>query len=183
MGTVGLIVRDATPSDLEGVAAIYAHEVLTGIATFETTPPSVAEITARFDAVRVHDLPWLVAEDDDGLAGYAYATPFRPRAAYRYACEDSVYVAAGRQGRGVGKALLAELIERVRARGLRHVIAAISSGADSPSVGLHRAFGFRDVGTYRQVGYKFDHWLDVSLMQLDFEPEAGPPTSEGLTLG
>lgn len=176
------LIRDATPDDLAGVAAIYAHEVLHGVSTFELTPPSVEEMAARLAAVRSHGLPWLVAGDETGLLGYAYATPFRPRPAYRYACEDSVYVAERARGRGVGRVLLREVIDRARALGLRHVIGAISSGADSPSVSLHRSLGFREVGTYRQVGWKFDRWLDVTLMQLDLDPEAGPPRCEGLKL-
>lgn len=173
-------LRAAVEADLETVTALYANEVLTGTATFEETPPTVAQMTERFEAVRRHDLPWLIAEVDGAFAGYAYATPFRPRAAYRWSVEESIYVAPGFQGRGVGRALLTAIIEACRARGMRHVIAAISGGG--PSIAFHAAHGFRHAGTYRQVGYKFDRWLDVDLMQLDLLPEGAPPVSGGLRL-
>lgn len=177
---MSLTVRSAVETDLTAVTALYANEVLTGFATFEETPPTVAQITERFEAVRRHDLPWLVAEVDGVFAGYAYATPFRPRAAYRWSVEESIYVAPGFQGRGVGRALLTAIIEACRARGMRHLIAAISGG--EPSVSFHAAHGFRHAGTYRQVGYKFGCWRDVDLMQLDLHPDGEPPTSEGLRL-
>lgn len=174
-----LIVRPAVEADLTAVTALYADEVLNGVATFEETPPTLAEMTARFDAVRRHDLPWLIAEVDGVFAGYAYATPFRLRAAYRWSVEESVYVAPGFQGRGVGRALLAAVIQACRARGVRHLIAAVSGGG---SVAFHAAQGFRHAGTYRHVGYKFGRWLDVDLMQLDLLPDGAPPASEGLNL-
>lgn len=173
-------VRPAVEADLPAVAALYGHEVLTGLATFEETPPTVDQFAERFATVRGHDLPWRVAEVDGRFAGYAYATPFRPRAAYRWAVEESVYVAPEFQGRGVGRALLTAVIEACRARGMRHLIAAISGG--QPSIGFHAALGFRHVGTYREVGYKLGRWQDVDLMQLDLAPEGDPPRSEGLRL-
>lgn len=173
-------VRPAVEADLAAVAALYAQEVLTGFATFEETPPTVAQITERYETVRRHDLPWLVAEVDGVFAGYAYATPFRPRAAYRWSVEESIYVAPGFQGRGVGRALLTAVIEACRARGMRHLIAAISGG--EPSTRFHAANGFRHVGTYRDVGYKFGRWQSVNLMQLDLDPDGPPPSSEGLRL-
>lgn len=177
-------VRDATEADLPAIAALYGREVLTGTATFELDPPSLAEMTARFEAVRAKGLPWLVAEADGAFAGYAYASPFRPRPAYRYGVEGSIYVEETARGHGVGCLLLTTLIERVRAMGLRHVIGAISDSATSEaSIRLHRALGFRDVGAYRQVGWKFDRWLDVTLMQLDMDPASEPPTAHGLDLG
>lgn len=137
----------------------------------------------RFAAVKRHTLPWLVAELDGHFAGCAYASPFRPRPAYRYGVEGSIYVEAEARGRGVGRSLLEALIERVEAMGLRHVIGAISdSETSAASIALHRRLGFRDAGAYRQVGYKFDRWLDVTLMQLDLNPDGGPPTSPGLDL-
>lgn len=177
-------VRDATEADLPAITALYGREVLTGTATFELEPPSLAEMTARFTAVRGKGLPWLAAEIDGVFAGYAYASPFRPRPAYRYCVEGSIYVEEAARGHGVGRLLLATLIERVRAMGLRHVIGAISDSATSEaSIRLHRALGFRDVGAYRQVGWKFDRWLDVTLMQLDLDPAGVPPTAPGLDLG
>ena len=177
---MSLTVRPAVEADLAAVAALYAHEVLTGFATFEETPPTVAQIAERFAAVRGHDLPWLIAEVNGAFAGYAYATPFRPRAAYRWSVEESIYVAPEFQGRGVGRALLTAVIEACRTRGMRHLIAAISGG--EPSIGFHVANGFRHVGTYRDVGYKFGRWQGVDLMQLDLDPDGAPPSSEGLRL-
>ncbi len=177
-------VRDAVKADLPAIAALYGRECMNGTATFELEPPSLAEMTARFAAVRAKSLPWLVAEVDDAFAGYAYASPFRPRPAYRYGVEGSIYVEETARGHGVGRLLLRTLIERVRAMGLRQVIGAISDSATSEaSIRMHRALGFRDVGAYRQVGWKFDRWLDVTLMQLDLDPAGAPPTAPGLDLG
>lgn len=177
-------VRDATEADLPAVTALYGREVLGGTATFELDPPSLAEMTARFAAVRAKGLPWLVAEIDGVFAGYAYASPFRPRPAYRYGVEGSIYVEESARGHGVGRLLLTTLIKRVGAMGLRHVIGAVSDSATSQaSIRLHRALGFRDVGVYRQVGWKFDRWLDVTLMQFDLAPTGGPPAAPGLDLG
>jgi len=180
---MGLKIRDANPGDFAGIAALYGREVRRGTATFELEPPSVDEMGRRFEAVRRHDLPWLAAELDGTFAGYAYASPFRPRPAYRYGVEGSIYVEEAARGHGVGRALLEALIARVGAMGLRHVIGAISdSDSSAASIALHRALGFREVGVYRQVGWKFDRWLDVALMQLDLAPGAGPPGRPGLDL-
>jgi phosphinothricin acetyltransferase len=177
------MIRDAEPGDLPAVAALYGREVLGGTATFELEPPSLDEMTRRFEAVRRRGLPWLAAEIDGAFAGYAYLSPFRPRAAYRYGVEASIYVENDARGRGVGRALLTALIARTRARGLRHVIGAISASATSAaSIRLHRSLGFQEAGVYRQVGWKFDRWLDVTLMQLDLAPEGEPPTGPGLDL-
>lgn len=177
------LLRDATDSDLEAVTALYGREVEGGTATFETTPPTLEEMAARFAAVKRHCLPWLVAELDGRFAGYAYASPFRPRPAYRYGVEGSIYVEEAARGHGVGRALLTELIARAQAMGLRHVIGAISDSDTSvASIALHRSLGFRDAGLYRQVGWKFDRWLDVALMQLDLAPAGEPPSGPGLNL-
>ena len=178
------MIREATPSDLTAITALYGREVLTGTATFELDPPSLAEMTVRFEAVRARGLPWFVAGIDGAFAGYGYASPFRPRPAYRYGVEGSIYVEADARGRGVGRALLTALVDRVRAMGLRHVIGAISDSATSEaSIALHERLGFRRVGTYAQVGWKFDRWIDVHLMQLDLAPDGTPPTAAGLDLG
>jgi phosphinothricin acetyltransferase len=176
-------VRDAGETDLPAITALYGREVRHGTATFELDPPSLAEMTARFQAVRARGLPWLIAETDGAFAGYAYASPFRPRPAYRYGVEGSIYVEETARGNGVGRALLTTLIDRVRQMGLRHVIGAISDSATSEaSIRLHERLGFRRVGTYAQVGWKFDRWLDVTLMQRDLDPSGRPPTSPGLDL-
>lgn len=176
-------IRDATEADLPPITGLYGREVLNGTATFELEPPAGQEMARRFAAVKRHDLPWLVAEVDGLFAGYAYASPFRPRPAYRYGVEVSIYVDEAARGQGVGRSLLEALVERVRGMGLRHLIAAISdSGSSAASVALHRACGFHDVGVYRQVGWKFDRWLDVSLMQLDLAPEGEAPLGPGLDL-
>ena len=177
------MIREAITSDLTAITALYGREVLTGTATFELDPPSLAEMTARFEAVRARGLPWLVSEVDGAFAGYACASPFRPRPAYRYGVEGSIYVEADARGRGVGRASLTALVDRVRAMGLRHVIGAISDSATSEaSIALHERLGFRRVGTYAQVGWKFDRWIDVHLMQLDLTPDGAPPTAAGLDL-
>ncbi len=181
---MSLELRDAVESDLPAITALYAREVEGGTATFETAPPGPEEMARRVAAVRGHGLPWLVAESGGRFAGYAYASPFRPRPAYRYGVEVSIYVEDDARRRGVGRALLVALIDHARSRGLRHLIGAISdSDTSAASIALHRALGFRDAGAYRQVGWKFDRWLDVTLMQLDLDPAGGPPTGPGLDLG
>lgn len=181
---MSLELRDAVDSDLPAITALYAREVEGGTASFETTPPSLAEMAQRFGAVKRHGLPWLVAEIDGAFAGYAYASPFRPRPAYRYGVEVSIYVEESARRQRVGRALLEALVAQSRARGLRHVIGAISdSDTSAASIALHRSLGFSQAGVYRQVGWKFDRWLDVTLMQLDLDPAGEPPVSPGLDLG
>jgi phosphinothricin acetyltransferase len=176
-------LRDAEAHDLPAITALYGREVEGGTATFEIAPPTLDEMTRRFAGVKGHGLPWLVAEVDGRFAGYAYASPFRPRPAYRYGVEGSIYVEEAARGGGVGRALLIALIDRARALGLRHVIGAISDSDTSvASIALHRSLGFREVGVYRQVGWKFERWLDVALMQLDMDPDGTPPRGPGLDL-
>lgn len=178
------MIRDALPGDLPAITALYGREVMTGTASFELDPPTLDEMTRRFEAVQATGLPWLVAEVDERFAGYAYASPFRPRPAYRYGVEGSIYVEQDARGRGVGRALLTALIEHVRGLGLRHVIGAISDSATrDASIALHEGAGFRRVGRYAGVGWKFERWLDVHLMQLDLDPDAAPPAGRGLDLG
>lgn len=177
------LLRKADESDLPAITALYGREVEGGTATFETTPPSLEEMAGRFAAVKRHGLPWLVAEIDGRFAGYAYASPFRPRPAYRYGVEGSIYVEEAARGHGVGRALLAALIDQARGMGLRHLIGAISdSDTSAASIALHRSLGFREAGVYREVGWKFERWLDVTLMQLDMDPDGGPPQAPGLDL-
>ena len=159
-----LIVRDAAPADFPAIAAIYAHHVLNGTASFEETPPSADELLARRSAVLGHGLPWIVAELDGRVAGYSYATPYRPRAAYRHTVEDSIYVDAALRGHGIGRTLLRALIERCEAGPWRQMIAVIADPLGR-SPALHRSVGFETVGTLRAVGFKHGEWRDTLLMQ------------------
>lgn len=159
-----MILRDATPADAPAIAAVYRPAVETGTASFEEVAPDAEEMGRRLAAVLDRRLPWLVAEEDGGVVGYAYASPFRERSAYRFTAEDSVYVAPGAQGRGVGRALLQALIERCSGRELRQMIGACGGG-EPASIGLHERCGFRRVGAYERVGFKFGRELDVVLMQ------------------
>lgn len=177
------MIRDATAADLAAITALYAREVTGGTATFEETPPSREVMAARLEAVQALDLPWIVAQIEGELAGYAYLSPFRNRNAYRYAVENSIYVAEPARGRGVGYALLAALVERARGLGLRHVMSVISDSATSEaSIRLHARFGFDRAGTWRHAGWKFDRWIDVHVMQLDLDPTAAAPTAPGVPL-
>lgn len=176
------LLRDTVAADLPAITAIYADEVLHGTATFELIPPDAAEMASRLAAVRALDLPWLTAELDGGVVGYAYLSPFRLRPAYRYCVELSVYLAPEARGRGIGRALMQALIDRARTMGLRHLIGAIGDSANTASIALHTAAGFREAGVWRETGWKFDRWIDVVLMQLDLTPDGRPPESDGLRL-
>ena len=160
-----LIVRPAVDADAPSIQAIYAFHVLNGRATFEEKPPSVEEIARRQSAVAARGLPWRVAEVDGEVLAYAYAGPFRERSAYRFTIEDSVYLARGCDGRGLGSALLAALIERCEGASWRQMVAVIGDSDNHASRNLHRKFGFRHVGTLERVGFKFGRWLDSVLMQ------------------
>jgi len=164
------LIRPATLADAPAIQAIYAHHVTCGLGTFEEAPPSVAEIRERMQAVLERDKPWLVLEEDGAVLGYAYATQFRPRAAYRYTVEDSIYLSPDAAGRGLGRTLLTALIERCEAQGTRQMIAAIGDSGNAASIGLHRALGFEQVGLYSQVGFKHGRWVDVVLMQRTLSP-------------
>jgi phosphinothricin acetyltransferase len=169
-------VRDAGPDDLAAVAAIYAHHVLTGLGSFEEQPPDLAEITRRFRAVIDAGLPYLVATMDGQVAGYAYAGPFRPRPAYRHTVENSVYVAPGMEGRGIGRALLAALVERCTALGRRQMVAVIGGGYENAgSARIHAELGFKEAALLRAVGWKFGRWLDVLMMQRALGPGGEKP--------
>jgi L-amino acid N-acyltransferase YncA len=155
------------------VHAIYAHHVLHGLATFEEEPPSVDDLRRRYDDIVRSGLPYLVAEFGGVVAGYAYCALYRTRSAYRYALEDSVYVRQDTQGRGVGGALLSELIRRCEALGYRQLVAVIGDSAHAASIGLHAAHGFLRVGTLRSVGFKFGRWVDSVIMQRPLGPGDG----------
>jgi L-amino acid N-acyltransferase YncA len=159
-------VRAAVADDLAAVAAIYDHYVLSSVATFEVDPVPVWEWSGRFSSVQAGGMPFLVAQDASGtVVGYAYAAPWKTRAAYRWTVEDSVYVAPAAAGRGVGRALLSALLDELVAAGARQVVATISDTGDPASVALHRALGFQDAGRLKAVGHKLDRWVDVVLMQ------------------
>ena len=160
-----LSIRPATPADIPAITRIYAHAVQHGTASFELEPPDEAEMTRRQRTLIEGGYPYLVAEIDGIVAGYAYAGPYRARPAYRFSVENSVYVATDAHRRGFGRALMDRLIAESQARGYRLMIAVIGDSAQTPSIELHRAAGFRLVGVFEGVGYKFDRWLDTVLMQ------------------
>ena len=169
-------MRPATPQDIAAIHAIYSHHVLKGLATFEEEPPAPEELRRRYDEVIGRGLPYLVADFGGSVAGYGYCALYRTRSAYRYALEDSIYVRADAQGRGVGRALLAQLIERCTALGYRQLIAVIGDSAHEASIGLHAEQGFMRVGTLRSVGYKFGRWVDSVIMQRPLgQGDATPP--------
>lgn len=165
-------IRAATTADAEAIAAIYAHHVLHGTASFDEEPPSVAFWRDKISAVQARDWPFLAANDDQ-LVGYCYATQFRDRAAYQFTCENSVYVHPDHVGKGVGRKLLKELIPAAREARFRQMIAVIG-GAEPASVALHRACGFTEAGRMKSVGFKFGQSLDSVYMQLSLEPGAQP---------
>ena len=158
-------IRPATLADIPAITRIYAQSVSTGTASFELEPPDEAEMARRMQALFDSGYPYLVAETGGAIAGYAYAGSYRPRPAYRFSVEDSIYVDPKAQRRGAGRLLLAHLIEECERRGFRQMVAVIGDSAQMPSIELHRALGFRMVGTVENVGYKFGRWLDSVNMQ------------------
>lgn len=165
-----LLIRPSTPEDLPAITAIYGDAVLTGTGTFELDSPDLAEMTRRRDDVLSKGLPWLVAERNGQVLGYAYANHFRPRRAYRFCLEDSIYLARDARGQGVGRVLLAELLGRCEALGARQMLAVIGDSANAGSIGLHAAAGFAHTGVLKASGWKFGRWLDVVLMQRALGP-------------
>ncbi len=164
---ISATLRPATPADMPAIQRIYAHHVLHGFASFEEIPPDAAELTRRWSTIVEAGLPYVCAVDataGDAL-GYAYAGPYRPRSAYRYCVEDSIYLAPEATGRGIGRALLEHLIERCTGIGKRQMVAVIGDSANHASVALHRACGFRAVGTFAAIGFKHGRWVDSVLMQ------------------
>jgi L-amino acid N-acyltransferase YncA len=164
------VIRDACDGDLPAIQEIYAHHVMHGLASFEESAPATEELRKRREAVLALKLPYLVAEIDGRIAGYAYASPYRARSAYRHSLEDSVYVRDGEGGKGVGAALLAAIIERCEQGPWRQMIAVIGDSQNLASIGLHRKLGFRVVGTLEAVGFKFGRWVDSVLMQRPLGP-------------
>ena len=165
-----LLLRPSRPEDLPAITAIYGWHVANGSGTFELDAPDEAEMASRRDDILAKGLPWLVIEHGAQVLGYAYANHFRPRRAYRYALEDSVYVAPEAQRRGLGRVLLAELIARCEALGARQMYAVIGDSANAGSIGVHKALGFTEVGVMRAAGWKFDRWLDVVILQRRLGP-------------
>ena len=160
-----LLIRPSTPADLPAIAAIYGWNVHNGTGTFELEAPDEADMARRRDDVLAKGLPWLVAERSGQVLGYAYANHFRPRRAYRFCLEDSIYLSADALGQGVGRLLLAELLAQCEARGARQMLAVIGDSANTASIGVHRALGFEPSGVIKSAGWKFGRWLDVVLMQ------------------
>jgi phosphinothricin acetyltransferase len=173
IGEVGedFTVRAAIPADLQAVAAICAHYVTTTVTTFEEVPPTVADWRRRLDDLAGRNLPFLVAEADGTVCGYAYASPWRPKPAYRHTVEDTVYISPARTGLGLGRALLEALLAGCEQAGARQVIAVIADIGSDASVALHRRLGFEHAGRLRRVGRKHGQWIDTVLMQRDLEPD------------
>ncbi len=158
-------IRPAEPRDLAAITRIYAHAVAHGTASFELDPPDQAEITRRYNTLRDGGFPFIVAESGGKIAGYAYAGPYRARPAYRFTVEDSIYIDPTVQRRGVGRVLLERLLVEAEQRGFRQMVAVIGDSANTPSIALHAALGFRMTGTFETVGFKFGRWLDSVMMQ------------------
>jgi L-amino acid N-acyltransferase YncA len=159
------LIRPSRDEDLDAITRIYAHHVLHGTGTFETTPPSCTEMATRRADVLTKGLPWLVIEDTGQVLGYAYGNWFKPRPAYRFSVEDSIYLDPEAAGRGLGRALLAELLSSLERAGVRKVMAVIGDSANAGSIGVHSALGFERAGTIASCGWKFGRWLDIVLMQ------------------
>lgn len=170
------LIRPSTEHDLDAITRIYGHHVLHGTGTFETTPPTLEEMAARRADVLSKGLPWLVVEADGVVLGYAYGNWFKPRPAYRFSVEDSIYLAPEAAGKGLGRALLAELLAALERGGVRKVMAVIGDSANAGSIGVHSALGFERVGVVQSCGWKFGRWLDIVMMQRSLgEGDRTPP--------
>jgi phosphinothricin acetyltransferase len=175
-----VIVRDATEADMAAIQAIYAHEVLHGLASFEEVPPTTETLLSRRAAVLARSLPYLAAEIDGQVIGYCYASPYRERPAYRNTLEDSIYVARGMQRRGIGRALLSALIARCEAGPWRQMLGIMANGEQTGSIALHARLGFRRAGVLHAVGFKHGRWLDTVFMQRALGSGSdAPPDSSG----
>jgi len=158
------LIRTSQPEDIPAISAIYAHHVLHGTGTFELEPPSQQEMASRRSEVLAKGLPYLVAVEGKQVLGFAYCNWFKPRPAYRFSAEDSVYVASDAQGLGLGRALLTELAAQAEKAGVRKLIAVIGDSANTGSIAVHRSVGFSHVGVLKSCGWKFDQWRDVVMM-------------------
>jgi phosphinothricin acetyltransferase len=174
-----LEIRPTTATDLPAIAEIYAHEVREGTATFELVPPDLAEMTRRFQALIDGGFPYIVAVIDGSVVGYAYASSYRPRPAYRFTVENSVYLRPAIHRRGIGRKLLERLIAECETRGFRQMIAVIGDSANSGSIGVHAACGFQMIGTHPHVGLKFGRWLDTVMMQRELGEGASTVPAAG----
>lgn len=179
-----LQIRTATPADMLAIQIIYAHHVETGRASFEEVAPSLAEMTARHAEIVRRGLPYLVAQAHEEILGYAYASAYRPRRAYRYTVEDSVYIAEAWRGHGLGRALLGALIAQCEAGPWRQMLAVVAcpdDGSGEASLALHEKLGFRRIGAIQAAGYKFDSWIDTMLLQRTLGPGSttAPQPAEG----
>ena len=175
-------IRPSRDSDLPRMTDIYAHHVLRGTGTFETTPPTEKEMAGRRADVLAKGLPWIVLEDADRVLGYAYCQWFKPRPAYRFSAEDSIYLHPDAAGRGLGRQLLTELMRQAEAAGVRKLIAVIGDSGNASSIGVHRTLGFAPAGTIKSCGWKFGRWLDIVIMDKaigpgDTSPPEEPPTA------
>ncbi|MGS5088217.1 N-acetyltransferase family protein [Hydrogenophaga sp. A37] len=174
------LIRPSREDDLDAITHIYGHHVLHGTGTFETTPPSVADMAVRRADVLGKGLPWLVIEEGGQVLGFAYGNWFKPRPAYRFSVEDSIYLAPDTAGKGLGRALLAELMAQLERSGVRKVMAVIGDSANAGSIGVHRALGFEQVGVVPSCGWKFGRWLDIVIMQRSLGAgDSTPPEDSG----
>ncbi len=171
-----LHIRAAAEPDLPCITEIYAQEVMSGVSSWELTPPNLDEITHRFHALKTQGYPYLVATQNGVLLGYAYASAYRPRPAYRYTVENSIYLAEEARGLGISQALLSALIDVCTEAGYRQMVAVIGDSANQPSIRFHQKMGFHQVGKIENIGWKFDRWLDCVVMQLALgQGGEGPP--------
>ncbi|HEY3910937.1 MAG TPA: GNAT family N-acetyltransferase [Stellaceae bacterium] len=178
MGRNSLLIRPSADDDIAAITAIYRHHVRHGVASFEEIPPDRDEVARRRCAILDRGLPYLVAERAGRIIGYCYASPYRSRSAYRFTIEDSIYVDAAELGRGIGRALLSELIERCTVLGYRQMVAVIGGSEQWPSIRLHQALGFARVGVLPAIGFKFGGWVDTVLMQRSLGPGAATVPGE-----
>jgi L-amino acid N-acyltransferase YncA len=176
-GVAAVAIRPCREADVAAITEIYHHHVLHGAASFEIDPPDAAEIARRRSTVLDGGYPYLVAEQDGRVVGYAYASAYRPRPAYRNTVENSVYVRPGLERQGIGRMLLAALLEACEQRGFRQVVAVIGDSGNEPSIGLHAHLGFRMAGTLKSAGFKFGRWIDIVLMQRALGPGDDTPPS------
>jgi L-amino acid N-acyltransferase YncA len=171
-------IRCSREGDVEAIAAIYRHHVLHGLASFEDVPPEQHEIARRRRDILDRGLPYLVAERSGRVLGYCYAAPYRPRSAYRFTLEDSIYLDEAERGHGLGRALLSTLLDRCIELGYRQMVAVIGGSDTWPSIRLHAALHFTRIGTLPAVGFKFGHWVDIALMQRALGPGAATAPCE-----